>query len=89
MPHTLWILTLPISVMCLIGELPLSCKFIKSPLLVDNAVDLFCYTEILEYSYSPADIVHNIIKILFLQMFEVSLAFVHLFAIYKHRSVKI
>ena len=72
--------------MCLIGELPLSCKFIKSPLLVDNAVDLFCYTEILEYSYSPADIVHNIIKILFLQMFEVSLAYLLFISIEVYKS---
>ena len=36
--------------------------------------------------YSSADIVLSMIKILFLQKFEVFLGFVHSFAVYKHQS---
>ena len=40
---------------------------------------------ILAFLFSAS--IHNIIKILFLQKYDVSFAFVHLFVIYKHGSV--
>ena len=44
---------------------------------------LYIRRVLLEHSYSSADIVLSMIKILFLQKFEVCCGFVYLFAIYK------
>ena len=43
--------------------------------------------DLARFIYSSAHIVLNMIKILFLQKFEVFFHFVSLFAIYKHQSV--
>ena len=48
-----------------------------------SGVDLASF---LEYSDSSAEFVLNMIKILFLQQFNVFFGFVYLFAIYKHQS---
>ena len=47
---------------------------------------LWIWSILLKYSDSSADIVLSIIKILFLQKFEVFFGFVYLFANYKHQN---
>ena len=44
------------------GGSPSYCKFLKSPLLLDNAVDLVCFTFTLLFSYSSTDIVRSMIQ---------------------------
>ena len=88
MPRTLWILTLPTPTLCLIWAAPSLFRILKNHLcLLDNAVDLVGFTGVLGFSYSSPDILLNMIKILFLETFDVFFASVYLYAIYKHRFV--
>ena len=66
MPRTLWILTLLTpTLLCLIGGAPPLLQIPKTPLFVSQSFSVWC--ALLESSYSSADIVINMIKVLFLQ----------------------
>ena len=53
--------------------------------MLDNAVDLVCFTGIQEFSYSSAEIVHNMFKIFFKSLTFALLLFIYslLIRVYK------